>query len=226
MSEVVRAVGLGKEYPLPKGTLRVFSDLNFSLEEGEMAAVMGVSGVGKTTLLNLLGALDRPTDGTVLLDGADLYRRPPRDLARVRNGKIGFVFQFFHLLPEFTALENVALPVMMSGAGRAQALDRAGHLLAEVRLEDRASFRPAQLSGGEMQRVAIARALANSPRLLLADEPTGNLDWKTGEFVLRLLCDLQTRRKFAAVLVTHNEKAAAYCQKTYVLDRGDLKLLA
>ncbi|MBM3311304.1 MAG: ABC transporter ATP-binding protein [Candidatus Aminicenantes bacterium] len=226
MSEVIRADGLGKEYPLPKGTLRIFSGLNFSLEEGEMAAVMGVSGVGKTTLLNLLGALDRPTEGTVLFEGKDLYFRTSRELARVRNGKIGFVFQFFHLLPEFTALENVAIPVMMSGAGRVQALARARDLLAEVKLEDRASFRPAQLSGGEMQRVAIARALANGPRLLLADEPTGNLDWKTGEFVLKLLCDLQNRRKFAAVLVTHNEKAAAFCQKTYILDRGDLKRLA
>ncbi|MBM3293821.1 MAG: ABC transporter ATP-binding protein [Candidatus Aminicenantes bacterium] len=226
MSEIVRAVGLGKEYPLPKGTLRVFSGLEFCLEEGETAAVMGVSGVGKTTFLNLLGALDRPSEGTVRLEEVDLFSLGSRELAKVRNRKIGFVFQFFHLLPEFTSMENVAIPALMAGFPREKAMARAAAVLAEVGLEDRASFRPAQLSGGEMQRVAIARALANEPLLLLADEPTGNLDWKTGELVLRLLADLQARRGFAAVLVTHNEKVAAFCRKTYLMERGDLKRLA
>jgi len=226
MSEIVRASALGKSYPLPKGSLRVFSGLDFSLEDGDIAAVMGVSGVGKTTLLNLLGALDRPTEGTVELEGVDLFSLKWRELARVRNRKIGFVFQFFHLLPEFTAVENVAIPVMMGGLGRAEALARARTVLVEVGLADKTPFRPAQLSGGEMQRVAIARALVNAPRLLLADEPTGNLDWKTGELVLRLLCDLQVRRKFAAVIVTHNEKVAAYCRKVFVMDKGELKRLA
>jgi lipoprotein-releasing system ATP-binding protein len=147
-------------------------------------------------------------------------------LARIRNRKIGFVFQFFHLLPEFTALENVALPVMMGGRSRSEAWARAQAVLREVGLEDRAPFRPAQLSGGEMQRVAIARALANEPRLLLADEPTGNLDWKTGELILRLVLDLHARRRLSSIVVTHNEKVAAFCQKTYVLDRGELKRIA
>jgi lipoprotein-releasing system ATP-binding protein len=226
MSDLVRAENLGKEYPLPKGALRVFSGLNFALEGGEIVAVMGVSGVGKTTLLNLLGALDRPTEGSVFLEGEDLFSRGVGELARIRNRKIGFVFQFFHLLPEFTALENVALPVMMGGRSRSEAWARAQAVLREVGLEDRAPFRPAQLSGGEMQRVAIARALANEPRLLLADEPTGNLDWKTGELILRLVLDLHARRRLSSIVVTHNEKVAAFCQKTYVLDRGELKRIA
>jgi lipoprotein-releasing system ATP-binding protein len=226
MSELLRAESLGKEYPLPEGTLRVFSGLEFVLEPGEIVAVMGASGVGKTTFLNLLGTLDRPTEGTVRLEGEDLYAKDIRSLARIRNRKIGFVFQFFHLLPEFTALENVALPLLMGGLGRAEAWGRARAMLNEVGLAVKAPCRPALLSGGEMQRVAIARALANEPRLLLADEPTGNLDWKTGEHILRLLLGLHERRGLASVLVTHNEKVAAFCQKTYVLDKGEMKRLA
>jgi lipoprotein-releasing system ATP-binding protein len=227
MSELLRAENLGKDYPLPdKGTLRVFSGLNFALEEGDIAAVMGVSGVGKTTLLNLLGALDRPSEGKVFLDGEDLFARTIRELARIRNRKIGFVFQFFHLLPEFTAQENVAIPLLMAGLRRPAALAQALSILGEVGIADKAPFRPAQLSGGEMQRVAIARALSNEPRLLLADEPTGNLDWKTGEHILRLLLEIQARRRLSSVIVTHNEKVAAFCGKTFVMDRGELKRLA
>ena len=227
MSELLRAENLGKDYPLPdKGTLRVFSGLNFALEEGDIAAVMGVSGVGKTTLLNLLGALDRPSEGKVFLDGEDLFARTIRELARIRNRKIGFVFQFFHLLPEFTAQENVAIPLLMAGLRRPAALAQALSILGEVGIADKAPFRPAQLSGGEMQRVAIARALSNEPRLLLADEPTGDLDWKTGEHILRLLLEIQARRRLSSVIVTHNEKVAAFCGKTFVMDRGELKRLA
>jgi len=191
-----------------------------------VAAIMGVSGVGKTTLLNLLGALDRPTEGTVYIDGVDVFARDARDLARIRNEKIGFVFQFFHLLPEFTALENVALPLMIGGRKRAQALERAATVLAEVGLEAKAASRPSQLSGGEQQRVAVARALANGPRLLLADEPTGNLDWKTGEFILQLLLELHRRRGLSSILVTHNDKVAQYCGKVFMMERGTLKRIA
>jgi lipoprotein-releasing system ATP-binding protein len=211
---------------MPKGVLRIFSGLHFELEAGDIAAVMGVSGVGKTTLLNLLGALDRPTEGTVYLDGEDLFARDEMELARIRNRKIGFVFQFFHLLPEFTALENVSLPLMIGGLDKLEALKKGLDILREVFLEDKAHCRPAQLSGGEQQRVAIARALINEPKLLLADEPTGNLDWKTGELILRLLLDLHQRKGLSSILVTHNDKVAQFCRKLYVMERGELKLLA
>jgi len=223
---VLVADNLGKTYPLPKGDLRVFEGLRFELERGQLAAVMGASGVGKTTLLNLLGALDRPSEGRVLLDGEDLFGGTDREVAAVRNRKIGFVFQVFHLLPEFTSLENVSFPLMIRGVGKKEAGLRAFDMLKEVSLEDKAHSRPGQLSGGEQQRVAIARALVGDPRLLLADEPTGNLDWKTGERVLRLVLDLHERKGLSSILVTHNEKIARYCHKVYMMEAGELKLLS
>jgi lipoprotein-releasing system ATP-binding protein len=223
---VLVAENLGKTYPLPKGELRVFEGLGFELERGELAAIMGASGVGKTTFLNLLGALDRPSEGRVLLDGKDLFAGTDREVAGVRNRKIGFVFQVFHLLPEFTSLENVSLPLMIRGVPKKEAFLKARDILEEVSLEDKAHSRPSQLSGGEQQRVAIARALVNEPRLLLADEPTGNLDWKTGEKVLRLVLDLHERRGLSSILVTHNEKIARYCHKVYMMEAGELKLLS
>ncbi|MGA2586966.1 MAG: ABC transporter ATP-binding protein [Candidatus Aminicenantales bacterium] len=226
MSDILRAENLGKEYPLPKGVLQIFKGLGFTLEAGDIVAVMGVSGVGKTTFLNLLGALDRPTEGTVFLDGENLFAREEKELARIRNRKIGFVFQFFHLLPEFTALENVSLPLMINGLNKTEALEKGRDMLREVRLEDKADCRPAQLSGGEQQRVAIARALVNEPKLLLADEPTGNLDWKTGEHIMNLLLDLHRKKGLSSILVTHNDKVAQFCRKLYVMERGELKLLA
>ena len=222
---VLVAEGLGKAYPLPKGELRVFEGLDFELKRGELAAVMGASGVGKTTLLNLLGGLDRPTEGRVYLDGEDLFAGDDREVASIRNRKIGFVFQVYHLLPEFTALENVSFPPMIGGTPRKEAFRRAAELLREVGLEDKVPSRPSQLSGGEQQRVAIARALVNGPRLLLADEPTGNLDWKTGEKVLRLVLDLHERKGLSSILVTHNEKIARYCHKVYMMEAGTMKLL-
>jgi lipoprotein-releasing system ATP-binding protein len=207
---VLVAAGLGKTYPLPKGELRVFEGLDFALERGELVAVMGASGVGKTTLLNLLGGLDRPTEGRVVLDGEDLFAGHDRDVAAVRNRKIGFVFQVYHLLPEFTSVENIAFPLLIAGETRRGAFARARRMLAEVGLEDKTESRPSQLSGGEQQRVAIARALVASPRLLLADEPTGNLDWRTGEKVLRLILDLHQSKGLSSILVTHNEKIARY----------------
>jgi lipoprotein-releasing system ATP-binding protein len=223
---VLVAAGLGKTYPLPKGELRVFEGLDFELKRGELAAVMGASGVGKTTLLNLLGGLDRPTEGRVQLDGEDLFAGTDREVASIRNRKIGFVFQVYHLLPEFTALENVSFPLMIGGEPRKAAFRRAAAMLKEVGLEDKAPSRPGQLSGGEQQRVAIARSLVNNPCLLLADEPTGNLDWKTGERVLRLVLDLHERKGLSSILVTHNEKIARYCHKVYMMEAGTMKLLA
>jgi len=226
MSDLVLvAENLGKTYPLPKGDLRVFEGLGFGLERGELAAVMGVSGVGKTTLLNLLGGLDRPTDGRVLLDGEDLFARTDREVAAVRNRKIGFVFQVFHLLPEFSAVENVGIPLMIGGVPKKEAFRRAQAMLRDVSLEDKADSRPGQLSGGEQQRVAIARALVVGPSVLLADEPTGNLDWKTGEMVLRLILDLHRKRGLSSVLVTHNDRIARLCDKVYMMEAGELKRL-
>jgi len=223
---VLEVENLGKSYPLPRGVLRVFDGLSFALKRGELAAIMGASGVGKTTLLNLLGALDRPSAGKVVLDGEDLSSRTEREIAAIRGKKIGFVFQFYHLLPEFSALENVSFPLMIQGVGRGEAFARARDLLKEVSLEDKAHSRPGQLSGGEQQRTAIARALVSEPRLLLADEPTGNLDWKSGEMVLRLILELHERKGLSSIIVTHNEKIARYCHRLYLMEAGELKLLA
>jgi ABC-type lipoprotein export system ATPase subunit len=223
MSELVVAEKVGKAYPLPKGELRVFEGLDFVLERGDLVAVMGASGVGKTTFLNLLGGLDRPTEGTILLDGEDIQAKDEREKARLRNEKIGFVFQFYHLLPEFTALENVFLPLLIRGLERRAAATRALAILKEVFLGDKAGQKPSRLSGGEQQRVAIARALVNDPHLLLADEPTGNLDWKTGEAIMGLVQDLHARRGLSSIVVTHNEKIAAFCRKVYVMEAGRLK---
>jgi len=221
---VLSAENLGKAYPLPKGDLRVFQGIDFELRRGDLAAIMGMSGVGKTTLLNLLGTLDRPSEGTIRLDGEDLAVRSDLEISGLRNSKIGFVFQFYHLLPEFTALENISIPLLIRGMGRKEALPRARKLLDEVGLGDKANFRPGQMSGGEQQRVAVARALVNEPKVLLADEPTGNLDWKTGEMVLRLILDLHQKKGLSSVIVTHNEKIAAYCHRLYIMEAGELKL--
>lgn len=211
---------------MPKGVLRVFEDLDFELEKSDFVAIMGVSGVGKTTLLNLLGALDKPTKGRILFDDEDILLKNEKELAEIRNRKIGFVFQFYHLLPEFTALENVSLPLMIGGMEKREAQKKALQVLREVNLEEKADIRPAKLSGGEQQRVAIARALVNEPKLLLADEPTGNLDWKTGEMILSLIGELHQKRGLSSVAVTHNEKVAQFCHKVYLMEKGSLKLLS
>ncbi|MBN1223646.1 MAG: ABC transporter ATP-binding protein [Candidatus Aminicenantes bacterium] len=224
-SNILVAENIRKEYPLPKGTLHVFDKLNFRLAEGELVAIMGVSGVGKTTLLNLFGLLDRPSGGRILLDGEDVFAKSDEAKAEIRNKKIGFIFQFYHLLPEFTAVENVSIPLLIRGVDRKEAQTRALNILREVSLEDKVALRPAKLSGGEQQRIAIARSLVNEPRLLLADEPTGNLDWKTGEMILNLIQQLHQKRKLSSIIVTHNEKVARFCHKTYLMENGDLKRL-
>ena len=202
----------------------MLEDLDFELERGNLVAVMGASGVGKTTFLNLLGALDKPTEGKIFIDGEDLQARDEKEKARLRNEKIGFVFQFYHLLPEFSALENVALPLLIRGMAKKEAKQKSFEILKEVFLEDKADQRPSLLSGGEQQRVAIARALVNEPKLLLADEPTGNLDWKTGESILHLIQELHKRLGLSSIIVTHNEKIAPFCNKLYVMESGRLKL--
>jgi len=225
MSKILLVKDLCKEYPLPRGTLRVFERLNFDLENGSLVAVMGVSGVGKTTLLNLFGVLDKPTRGKVFLDGEDIFAKDDIKKALIRNKKVGFIFQFYHLLPEFSAWENVSLPLLIKGMKRKEAEVRAVELLREVGLEDKVELRPGQLSGGEQQRIAIARALINNPRLLLADEPTGNLDWKTGRMILELIRHMHVKKNLSSIIVTHNEKVAQFCDKTYLMRAGGLTLI-
>ena len=226
MNRVLRAEKLTKEYPLPKGVLRIFTELNFTLEAGRLAAIMGVSGVGKTTLLNLFGVLDQPSCGKVLIEEEDVFSLNDVEKARIRNRKIGFVFQFYHLLPEFTALENVIFPLLIKGVDRKRALESGMALLEEVSLTEKAFLWPRQLSGGEQQRIAIARALVNEPKILLADEPTGNLDRKTGGKILELIKGLHEKKGLSSIIVTHNENVAQFCDEAYIMDDGDLKPLS
>jgi len=222
MSNIVEVRGLGKTYFTGPNRVEVLKGIDLDLEQGTTVALVGASGAGKSTLLHLLGALDRPTDGTVFYQGADIFRKSDRELALFRNRSIGFVFQFHHLLPEFTALENVMMPALIARVPKEKARTEAEGLLADVGLANRLTHRPGELSGGEQQRVAIARALALSPELLLADEPTGNLDMKTSEGVHALLADLQQKKGLTLVVVTHNERLAAAMGRVVRLADGRL----
>jgi lipoprotein-releasing system ATP-binding protein len=202
--------------------LRVLQGVDLRVEPGETVAVVGASGAGKSTLLHLLGALDRPTSGEVLVGGEPLSHMDDTVVAGVRNRHIGFVFQFHHLLREFTALENTMMPCLIAGWTRDDAAARAGEILAAVGLGDRLQHKPWQLSGGEQQRVAVARALANEPLILLADEPSGNLDEHTSERLHDLLFEIQKRREFSMVLVTHNRELAARADRILLLKDGRL----
>lgn len=208
MTPLIRAEGLSKSYQTGETLLEVLRDIHFSISPGETTAVVGVSGVGKSTLLHILGTIDRPTSGRVYVEERDPFALSSADLARFRNEAIGFVFQFHHLLPEFTTLENVMMPVLIRRLSRQVAKERAETLLEEVGMAHRLRHRVGQLSGGETQRVAIARALVMDPRILLADEPTGNLDPRTAATVQDLLLDLNQRKNLTILMATHNEKMA------------------
>ncbi len=224
MNEALEIINLRKDYPLPHGKFCVFKDVNFTLKRNELVAIIGVSGVGKTTFLNLCGALDRPTEGKILIEGEDINAKDKRQKAEIRNKKIGFIFQFYHLLPEFNAQENVSFPLLINGYSSHEAKKKALNMLKEVSLEDKALIRVSQLSGGEQQRVAIARSLINEPAVLLADEPTGNMDWLTGKKILKLIRQLHDRKELSSIIVTHNEKVAQFCDRIYLMEGGDLKL--
>jgi lipoprotein-releasing system ATP-binding protein len=215
----VRAENLGKTYAGEAAPVAVFRGLSFELETGVFAAIMGPSGVGKSTLLHLLGGIDRADSGRVEVFGTSLAEMPADERARFRNERVGFVFQFHHLLPEFTAEENVAFPHRIAGVAAGEARRRARELLARVGLADRSGHRSRALSGGEQQRVAIARALARNPGLLLADEPTGNLDAESAARVFDLLEELHRERGMSTVLVTHNPDLARRCDKIFTMSR-------
>ncbi|HEY1434794.1 MAG TPA: ABC transporter ATP-binding protein [Thermoanaerobaculia bacterium] len=215
----VRAENLSKTYTGEGAPVTVFSGLSFEIPEGTLAAVMGPSGVGKSTLLHLIGGIDRPDAGRAEVLGSSLEDMSPRERARFRNEKIGFVFQFHHLLPEFTAVENVAFPHRIAGVPEREARRRAAELLARIGLADRGEHGARALSGGEQQRVAIARALARNPRLLLADEPTGNLDAAAAQGVFDLLRELHRERGMTTVVVTHNPELAARCDRLFAMSR-------
>jgi lipoprotein-releasing system ATP-binding protein len=200
----------------------VLRNLDFEVQAGERIAIVGASGVGKSTLLHLLGALDRPTSGTLQFDGVDLLTRSEAELAAFRNNEVGFVFQFHHLLGDFTALENVMLPGLIAGESFRSVRTRATSLLERVGLGPRLHHRPGELSGGEQQRVAVARAVSRKPRLLLADEPTGNLDPSTGDDVQALLLALNREHGAALVVATHNDRLALAMDRTLRLADGRL----
>ncbi|MAS35670.1 MAG: hypothetical protein CL610_16790 [Anaerolineaceae bacterium] len=219
---VIHVRELTKELPLGKVTVHALRGVNLDIYAGEMVSIVGPSGSGKSTLLGLIGGLDSPTRGTIHIDGVDITRMNEDQLTEIRNEKIGFIFQFFNLIPTLTAVENVALPIQFAQKPKFKPERRARELLTMLGLEDRLHHRPAELSGGQQQRVAIARALANNPPLLLADEPTGNLDTESGQIVLEALKHVQRESGTTVVIVTHDTDLANYADRNITLVDGEI----
>jgi len=221
-SPIIKAQGLGKSYDEGDSTLAIFSHLDFMINKGESVAIVGASGAGKTTLLNVLGGLDKPTSGKVWIRGEKIHGMSDQKKTKIRNKHLGFVYQFHHLLPEFSALENVAMPLMIAGLSKSEALSQAEKWLEKVGLQHRFSHKPATLSGGERQRVAIARALVNQPACVMMDEPTGNLDEATADKVQQLMIELQHSLQTAFIIMTHDLKLASRTDKILNLIQGRL----
>ena len=215
---MIQINGLEKNY----GTLQVLKGINLEIADRSVISIVGASGAGKSTLLHIIGTLDQPTKGTVLIDNTDLYSLSDKKLAQYRNQNIGFIFQFHHLLPEFTAVENVALPALIAGRSHADAFQRAQELLDFLKLGERLTHKPSQLSGGEQQRVAVARALANNPKLVLADEPSGNLDTANARSLHQLFLDLRDEFGQTFVVVTHNTDLAKLADRTIEMKDGKI----
>jgi lipoprotein-releasing system ATP-binding protein len=222
MGELLRCTNLSKEYTDGENSVKVLKSINFSINKAEQVAIVGSSGSGKSTLLHLLGALDKPTSGQVTFEQQDIFAFSSNQQAQFRNQSLGFVYQFHHLLPEFSALENVAMPLLIAKKPIKQANELAMVMLNKVGLSHRYSHKPAELSGGERQRVAIARALVTQPKLILADEPTGNLDQKTGESIYQLLSDLREQMHTSFVVVTHDTQLAKRLDRSLNLVDGCL----
>jgi len=220
---MIEVINLYKSFPIAGKELVILKGVTVNIQKGELLAIVGASGVGKSTFLHLLGALDRPTSGKIFFEGNDLFTRSDRELAEFRNRTIGYVFQFHHLLPEFTALENVMMPGLIQRTERNQIEAAAREMLEAVGLAHRLHHRPGQLSGGEQQRVAIARALVLRPQLILADEPTGNLDTHTSDEVFALLKGLNRERGITFVLVTHNEKLSLQADRLIKMVDGKIE---
>ncbi len=220
---LLEARDVGKSYPMGRRSLEVLRGVRLTIAHGEFVALRGASGAGKSTLLHLLGGLDAPSAGEIWFAGQNLARLSSLALARFRNRQIGFVFQAYHLLPELSALENVCLPARMARVAAAPAEARGRHLLERVGLAERLEHRPYELSGGEQQRVAIARALINEPVLILADEPTGNLDSHTGEGIIELLCALQAEQRSTLLIATHDARVAARAPRVVELVDGEIR---
>jgi lipoprotein-releasing system ATP-binding protein len=219
----IEAAAVDKSYMVGTARLPVLRQLDLSVEKGEMIAVVGASGVGKSTLLHVLGGLDRIDGGSVRIDGQDLAAMGPDALTAFRNRNVGFVFQFHHLLPEFTALENAGMPMRIARSAAAERDGRASALLGRVGLAERLTHKPGMMSGGEQQRVAIARALVMDPLLLLADEPTGDLDEHTAETLHELLREMHRERGLTSIIATHNPRLAAACDRVLRLEEGKLR---
>jgi len=217
---MIQAQNLTKIYKSPASQVVVFEDLNFEVQAGSLFAIIGPSGAGKSTLLHLLGGLDRPTRGDVLFKNQSIFQWQAPQLAQFRNRHVGFVFQFHHLLPEFTALENSMMPKLIRGDDRSITEAAARQILDRVGLARRLDHKVGEVSGGEQQRIAIARALIGQPELLLADEPTGNLDHRTGDAIFQMIRELHRERGLTSVIVTHNERIAVQCNEVWELDAG------
>lgn len=224
MSVLLEGSGLRKSYRMGRENLEVLKGVEIRIQAGELTAIVGPSGSGKSTLLHILGGLDRPTQGAVRFNGRDLYALGDREISRIRNRTFGFVFQFYHLVPELTAWENVALPGWIGRVGRSarQIREQACELLRQVGLSDRVRHLPSELSGGEQQRVAVARALMNDPQMVFCDEPTGNLDSATGQGILELLLRIHRERGTALVIVTHEPAVTQVAKRIHTLRDGKL----
>ena len=221
MATIIEVRDLAKTYEVGNEKIHALKNINFVVERGEFIAIMGQSGSGKSTLMNLLGCLDTPSEGKYSINGKEVSSLSEDELAYIRNKEIGFIFQVFHLLPRSTALHNVELPLIYSGVKKAERLDIARKALGSVELSDRMAHRPNELSGGQRQRVAIARALVNKPSLILADEPTGNLDSKTGAEIVGIFRDLH-RQGNTIIMVTHNQELANFAQRIFYLKDGEI----
>jgi len=231
VESLIEVQGVGKSFFTPAGELKILRGIDLTIKAGEVVGIVGASGAGKSTFLHILGALDRPTSGKVFYEGRDIFSMDNGSIAAFRNKAVGFIFQFHHLLPEFTALENVMMPGLISlgsrikqlkAPGYAEVVERAERLLDELGLSGRKDHRPGELSGGEQQRVAVARALILDPKVVLADEPTGNLDTQTGEELFNLLIRLNRDRGITFVIVTHNESLSNRCDRVLRMVDGRL----